>query len=68
MTAGLPIIRTSPDHGTGYDIVMQGIANEQALMESIYMAIDLYRHRMADDEARSNVLPKLYKNKRGDNE
>ena len=36
---------------------MQGVANEQALMESIYMAIDLYRHRMADDEARSNVLP-----------
>ena len=47
---------------------MQGIANEQALMESIYMAIDLYRHRIADDEARSNVLPKLYKNRRGDNE
>ncbi|WP_297174004.1 4-hydroxythreonine-4-phosphate dehydrogenase PdxA [uncultured Porphyromonas sp.] len=68
VTAGLPIIRTSPDHGTGYDIVMQGIANEQALMESIYMAIDLYRHRIADDEARSNVLPKLYKNRRGDNE
>lgn len=68
VTAGLPIIRTSPDHGTGYDIVMKGVADEQVLMESIYMAIDLYRNRLQDAEARSNVLPKLYKNKRGDNE
>ena len=37
-------------------------------MESIYMAIDLYRNRQADAAARSNVLPKLYKNKRGENE
>ena len=68
VTAGLPIIRTSPDHGTGYDIVMRGVANEQALLGSIYMAIDLYRNRQLDEDARSNVLPKLYKNKRGDNE
>lgn len=68
VTAGLPIIRTSPDHGTGYDIVLKGCANERALMESIYMAMDLYRNRQADAAARSNVLPKLYKNKRGENE
>ena len=38
VTIGLPIIRTSPDHGTAYDIAGQGIANEESLIEAIKMA------------------------------
>ncbi|MDO9464675.1 MAG: 4-hydroxythreonine-4-phosphate dehydrogenase PdxA [bacterium] len=38
VTIGLPIIRTSPDHGTAYDIAGQGIANEGSLIEAIKMA------------------------------
>ena len=46
-TAGLPIVRTSPDHGTGYDIAGKGIASEESLRQAIYTAIDVYRRREA---------------------
>jgi len=42
-TAGPPYVRTSPDHGTAYDIVGQGKADEQSMREAIYSAIDIYR-------------------------
>ena len=44
-TAGLPIIRTSPDHGTGFKIAGQGIANEQSTMEAIMSAKEIYEAR-----------------------
>lgn len=66
-TAGLPIVRTSPDHGTGYDIAGQGIANESSLRHAIYTAIDVYRNRMRYDEATSNPLPKLFQDRGRDN-
>ena len=44
-TAGLPIVRTSPDHGTAYDIAGQNIASETSLREAIYMACDIARRR-----------------------
>jgi 4-hydroxythreonine-4-phosphate dehydrogenase len=44
-TAGLSIVRTSPDHGTAYDISGQGIASEQSIREAIYMACDIIRRR-----------------------
>jgi len=40
-TVGLPIIRTSVDHGTAYDRAGEGIANEQSMVEAIKMAINL---------------------------
>lgn len=46
-TAGLPYVRTSPDHGTGYDIAGKGIASEESLRQAIYTAIDVYRRREA---------------------
>lgn len=55
-TAGLPIIRTSPDHGTGYDIAGKGIANPASLMSSIYMAIDICNNRKLYDEINANPL------------
>lgn len=59
-TAGLSAVRTSPDHGTGYDIVGKGEASEESFRQAIYMAIDIYRNRLAYDEARKNPLPKLF--------
>ena len=66
-TAGLPIVRTSPDHGTGYDIAGQGIANESSMRHAIYMALDIYRNRERYDEARQNPLPKLFQDRGRDN-
>ena len=66
VTLGLPYLRTSPDHGTAYDIVGQGIASERSLRQAIFMAVDLYRNRKCDSEARENPLPKLYHDRRED--
>lgn len=45
ITLGLPIIRTSPDHGTADDIAGKGIANPTSLIEAIKMADEMSRHR-----------------------
>jgi 4-hydroxythreonine-4-phosphate dehydrogenase len=45
ITVGLPIIRTSVDHGTAYDIVGQGIADEGSLLEAIRLAAEFSAHR-----------------------
>lgn len=57
-TAGLPFVRTSPDHGTGYDIAWKGEADPQSMREAIYRAIDIYRNRKRHEEAASNPLKK----------
>jgi 4-hydroxythreonine-4-phosphate dehydrogenase len=44
-TAGLPIVRTSPDHGTAYDIAGKNIADETSIREAIFLATDIYRAR-----------------------
>jgi 4-hydroxythreonine-4-phosphate dehydrogenase len=44
-TAGIPIIRTSPDHGTGYDIAGKGIANSQSIIESVRWAEKIIDNR-----------------------
>ena len=41
VTLGLPLVRTSPDHGTAFDIAGQGIADEASLLEAIHMARSL---------------------------
>ncbi|MDO4511846.1 MAG: 4-hydroxythreonine-4-phosphate dehydrogenase PdxA, partial [Bacteroidales bacterium] len=53
-TAGLPIVRTSPDHGTGYDIAGQGVAQESSMRQAVYAAIDIVRNRARHDEAYRN--------------
>ena len=45
VTAGLPIVRTSPDHGTGFDIAGKGIADAGSMIEAITTAVDLSRRR-----------------------
>jgi 4-hydroxythreonine-4-phosphate dehydrogenase len=44
-TAGLDKIRTSPDHGTAYDIAGKGIADYNSFKEAVYLAIDIYNSR-----------------------
>ena len=46
-TAGLPIIRTSPDHGTAYPIAGKGKASEQSMRSAVYLAADLVANRQA---------------------
>ena len=65
-TAGLPIVRTSPDHGTAYDIAGQGKADESSMRHAIYTAIDIFRNRIHFDEPLANPLPKLFHEKRED--
>ena len=67
-TAGLPIIRTSPDHGTAYDIAGQGKADENSFRHAVYTAIDVFRNRQNYDEPLENPLPKLFHEKRDDSE
>ncbi|MCA6073833.1 4-hydroxythreonine-4-phosphate dehydrogenase PdxA [Fulvivirga sedimenti] len=45
-TAGLPIIRTSPDHGTAYDLAGKNAANENSMRAAIFMAYDILKVRM----------------------
>ena len=56
VTCGLPFVRTSPDHGTGYDIAGKGIADPTSLRHAIFTAIDIFRTRLSFDEARENPL------------
>ncbi|AYN01206.1 4-hydroxythreonine-4-phosphate dehydrogenase PdxA [Chryseobacterium sp. 3008163] len=55
-TAGLPFIRTSPDHGVAYDIAGKNIADEQSFMEAIFMAIKIFKNRSDYKEMMVNRL------------
>lgn len=59
-TLGLRIVRTSPDHGTAYDIADKGIASPDSMRTAIYQAIDIYRSRQAYQEASRNPLRRAY--------
>lgn len=56
-TAGLSIVRTSPDHGTGYDIAGKNMADATSMRNAIYMALDILRTRREYDALRANPLP-----------
>jgi len=55
-TAGLPFIRTSPDHGVAYDIAGKNLADEQSFMEAIFTAIKIFRNRSDYKEMMSTRL------------
>ncbi len=65
-TAGLPLVRTSPDHGTAYDIAGRGRADESSFRHAVYTAMDILRNRQSFDEAHENPLGKLYRERRED--
>ena len=67
-TAGLPIVRTSPAHGTAYDIAGQGIASEDSFRQAVYVAIDVFRHRCIEREISAHPLRKQYYEKRDDSD
>ncbi|MBN8694993.1 MAG: 4-hydroxythreonine-4-phosphate dehydrogenase PdxA [Bacteroidetes bacterium] len=55
-TAGLSVVRTSPDHGTAYDIAGKGLASEESFRKAIYTAIDIYKTRKQFAELTANPL------------
>ena len=55
-TAGLPIIRTSPAHGTAYDIAGKNMASTESFHKAIYLALDIYKNRKMHDELNENPL------------
>lgn len=64
-TAGLPFIRTSPDHGVGYDIAGKNIAREDSFRSAVYLAVDILRNRSEYGERTSNPLKKAELAKEG---
>ena len=55
-TAGLEFIRTSPDHGVGYDIAGKNCASEESFRQAIYMACKIYATRESYIESNANKL------------
>ena len=55
-TAGLDKIRTSPDHGTAYDIAGKGIADFTSFKNAVYTALDIYKNRNEYLQSRANPL------------
>ena len=55
-TAGLPFIRTSPDHGVAYDIAGQNMADEQSFTEAIFMAIKIFKNRREYNDLMTNRM------------
>ena len=55
-TAGLPIVRTSPDHGTAYDMAGRDLADPRSMMAAIYTAIDIYNRRAEYDDLQENRM------------
>ncbi|MDE7125586.1 MAG: 4-hydroxythreonine-4-phosphate dehydrogenase PdxA, partial [Muribaculaceae bacterium] len=66
-TAGLPFVRTSPDHGTAYDIAGKNQADPESMRQAVYMAIDIFRNRRNHDDITRNPLRKQYFEKGNDN-
>ena len=60
-TAGLSFVRTSPAHGTAYDIAGKNEASHNSFREAVYLAVDIFHNRMDYEENNSNPLPNYLK-------
>jgi 4-hydroxythreonine-4-phosphate dehydrogenase len=58
-TAGLPAVRTSPAHGTAYDIAGEDKASPDSFREALYLAIDIYKNRQIYKEISHDPLKKF---------
>jgi 4-hydroxythreonine-4-phosphate dehydrogenase len=58
-TAGLPMVRTSPDHGTAFDIAGKNKADPTSFLTALYTCLDIIRNRQEFDENRSNPMRKM---------
>jgi 4-hydroxythreonine-4-phosphate dehydrogenase len=65
VTCGLSFVRTSPDHGTAFDIAGTNTANPASMMEALYTAIDIVRSRKDYHESRANALVRREKQSAG---
>ncbi|HEY0976559.1 MAG TPA: 4-hydroxythreonine-4-phosphate dehydrogenase PdxA [Flavobacteriales bacterium] len=66
-TAGLPVVRTSPDHGTGLGIAGQGVADEGSFRHAVWMACDILLQRERWKEINANPLkPQKKEKERGE--
>lgn len=63
-TAGLKKVRSSPDHGTAYDIAGKGLADPTSFLNAIFLAIDVYRNRKMHKKLNKNPL-EIKKQERG---
>ena len=57
-TAGLPIVRTSPDHGTAYDISGKDKASATSFRNAYYLALDIYQNRLNYKKLQEGALQK----------
>jgi 4-hydroxythreonine-4-phosphate dehydrogenase len=60
-TAGLSIVRTSPAHGTAYDIAGKNEASPNSFREAVYFAMDIFENRKSYEELRTNPLQNYLK-------
>ncbi|MDD6210267.1 MAG: 4-hydroxythreonine-4-phosphate dehydrogenase PdxA [Bacteroidales bacterium] len=67
-TAGLPFVRTSPAHGSAYDIAGQNKASAESFRQAVFTAIDVYRNRLRYEEANAHPLRKQFYDRGNDNE
>jgi len=58
-TAGLPVVRTSPDHGTAFDIAGKNRADASSFLAAIYRCLDIIQNREVYEENRRNPLKKM---------
>lgn len=64
-TAGLPVVRTSPDHGTAYELAGKGMANPMPMKSAIYSAIDIVRNRWNYESMREHAMRRNTENESG---
>lgn len=55
-TSGIPLVRTSPDHGVAYDIAGKNIADVDSFRQALYLSIDVYRNRKMNEELKDGAL------------
>ncbi len=58
-TAGLPVIRTSPAHGTAYEIAGKNEANEESFRHALFLACDIYKNREEHSKLTKNAMEKI---------
>jgi 4-hydroxythreonine-4-phosphate dehydrogenase len=60
-TAGLPAVRTSPAHGTAYEIAGKNLASPDSFRQAVYLGIEIFKNRKIYDEISTNPLPSTLK-------
>ncbi len=68
LTGGLSIVRTSPDHGTAFEIAGENNADESSFREAIYLAIDIFKRRNMEEEISADPLKPNSQTMEGDKE